>query len=102
MMVSATKNGYSKKAEVEGYLIAGKTGTAQAPYSYLGIKKVGYSEASLQSFINFAPAFNPEFILLLKMDAPKKGPRFSSDSLAPIAKDINQYLFNYFGIPPEE
>ncbi len=101
MMVSATKNGYSKKAEVEGYLIAGKTGTAQAPYSYLGIKKVGYSEASLQSFINFAPAFNPEFILLLKMDAPKKGPRFSSDSLAPIAKDINQYLLNYLGIAPE-
>lgn len=101
MMVSSVKNGYSKKAGVDGYLIAGKTGTAQASWGYLGIKKTGYSEFALQSFIDFAPAFNPEFILFLKMDAPKKGPKFSADSLAPMAKDINQYLFNYLGIPPE-
>lgn len=102
MMVSSVKNGYSKKAGVDGYLIAGKTGTAQAPWSYLGIKRAGYSDVALQSFINFAPAFNPEFILFLKMDGPKKGPRFSADSLAPMAKDINQYLFSYLGIPPEK
>lgn len=101
MMVSGVKNGYSKKAAVDGYLIAAKTGTAQAPWSYLGIKKTGYSEATVQTFIDFAPAFDPQFILLLKMDAPTKGPNFSSDSLAPFAKDINQYLFNYLGIPPE-
>ena len=102
MMVSAVKNGYGKKAGVEGYLIAGKTGTAQAPWSYFGIQKKGYSDKTIQSFINFAPAFNPEFLLFLKMEGQTKGPRFSADSLAPIAKEINQYLFNYFGISPEE
>lgn len=102
MMVSAVKNGYGKKAAVKGYLIAGKTGTAQASYSYFGIQKSGYSSRNIQSFINFAPAFKPEFILLIKMDGPRGGPRFSSDSLAPIAKEINQYLFNYLGIPPKD
>lgn len=101
MMVSTVKNGYSKKADVKGYLIAAKTGTAQASWSYFGIKKVGYSGKTVQSFINFAPAFDPKFLILLKMDAPTSGPRFSSDSLAPIAKEINTYLFGYMGIPPE-
>ncbi len=102
MMVSAVKNGYGKKAAVEGYLIAGKTGTAQATWKYLGIDKKGYSPYALQSFIDFAPAFDPAFILLLKMEVPTKGPQFSSDSLAPMAQEINKYLFNYLGIPPEE
>ena len=101
MMVSAVKNGYGKKAGLEGYLIAGKTGTAQVPWAYFGIQKNGYSDKTIQSFINFAPAFNPEFVLFLKMEGQTKGPRFSADSLAPIAKEINQYLFTYFGIPPE-
>lgn len=102
MMVSTVKNGYSKKAAVKNYLIAGKTGTAQASWSYFGVQKSGYSGKTVQSFINFAPAFDPEFLILLKMDGPTRGPRFSSDSLAPVAKEINTYLFNYLGIPPEE
>jgi len=102
MMVSATKNGYSKKAGVDGYLIAGKTGTAEASWVYFGEQKPGYSGMNVQSFINFAPAFNPEYILLLKMDAPKRGPRFSADSLAPVAREINLFLLNYFGIPPSK
>ncbi len=102
MMVSAVKNGYGKKAEVEGYLIAGKTGTAQASWSYLGENKGGYSSFFIQSFVDFAPAFDPAFIFILKMDAPTKGPQFSSDSLGPFAQEINEYLFNYLGIPPEE
>lgn len=100
MMVSATKKGYSQKAAVDGYLIAGKTGTAEASWVYFGQNKPGYSGMNVQSFINFAPAFNPEYILFLKMDAPTRGPRFSADSLAPVAKEINFFLLNYFGIPP--
>lgn len=98
MMVSTVKNGYSKKAGVEGYLIAGKTGTAQIP----DIERGGYfSDKTIHSFINFAPAFDPQFMVFLKMDEPH-GPKFSSESLTPTAKEINQFLFSYFGIPPEE
>ena len=101
MMVSTVKHGYSKKAGGEGYLIAGKTGTAQEPWSYWGVKKVGYSDEVIHSFVGYAPAFNPEFIIFLKMDAPK-GIKHAADSLAPVFHDIAQYLFTYFGISPEE
>jgi len=98
MMVSVVKNGYGKKADIKGYLIAGKTGTAQVP----DIKEGGYfSDRTIHSFISFAPAFNPEFLIFLKLDEPK-GIRFSADSLAPVARDIEQHIFTYFGISPEE
>lgn len=98
MLVSVVKNGYGKKAGIDGYLIAGKTGTAQVP----DVEGGGYfSDKTIHSFVGFAPAFNPEFVMLLKLDDPR-GIRFSSDSLAPIFHNIAQYLFTYFGIPPEE
>jgi cell division protein FtsI/penicillin-binding protein 2 len=96
MMVSVVKNGYGKKAGVEGYLIAGKTGTAQVP----DLDKGGYfPNKTIHSFIGYAPAFNPKFLIFLKMDYPK-GVRFSSDSLTPAFNKIAQYLFSYLGIPP--
>ena len=98
MLVSVVKNGYGSKAGVDGYLIAGKTGTAQVP----NLEKGGYFKNKyIHSFIGYAPAFNPEFLILLKIDHPK-GIRFSSDSLAPSFSNIAKYLFSYFGIPPEE
>lgn len=98
MMVSVVKRGYGKKAGVDGYLIAGKTGTAQVP----DIKRGGYfPDRTIHSFVGFAPAFDPEFLIFLKLDNPH-GVRFSSDSLAPVFHDIAQYLFSYLGIPPNK
>jgi cell division protein FtsI/penicillin-binding protein 2 len=95
MMVSAVKNGYSKKAGVEGYSIAGKTGTAQIPDPVKG----DYSDETIHTFIEFFPAFSPRFVMLIKIDKPK-GIRFSSDSITPMAKEIAEYLLNYYEIPP--
>ncbi|MDP2934523.1 MAG: penicillin-binding protein 2 [bacterium] len=97
MMVSAVKNGYSKKAGVEGYLIAGKTGTAQIPDPVKG----NYSEETIHTFIEFFPAFNPRFVILIKVDKPK-GINFSSDSITPLAKELTEYLLNYYEIPPSQ
>jgi cell division protein FtsI/penicillin-binding protein 2 len=95
MMVSAVKNGYSKKAGIEGYSIAGKTGTAQIPDPIKG----DYSEETIHTFIEFFPAFNPRFVILIKVDKPK-GIRFSSDSITPLAKELAEYILNYYEIPP--
>jgi cell division protein FtsI/penicillin-binding protein 2 len=95
MMVSAVKNGYSKKAGIEGYSIAGKTGTAQIPDPVKG----NYSEETIHTFVEFFPAFNPRFVILIKVDKPK-GIRFSSDSITPLAKELGEYLLNYYEIPP--
>jgi len=96
MLVSAVKNGYGEKGGVERYLVAGKTGTAQVPKE----DGAGYSEKTIHSFIGFAPAFNPRFIAMVKLDNPK-GIRFSSDSIAPAFGELAKYILTYYEVPPQ-
>lgn len=97
MMVSVVKNGYGKKAGVDGYLIAGKTGTAQIP----DLKTGGYSDEVIHSFGGFFPAFDVQFAVLIKVDKPKTI-RFASDSVAPVFSKIAEYILNYYEIPPSQ
>jgi len=97
MMVSVVKNSFDRKASVPGYLIAGKTGTAQIP----DFQKGGYSDQTIHSFGGFFPAYNAKFSVLIKVDEPK-GIRFASDSITPLFRQIAEYLLNYYEIPPSE
>ncbi len=99
MMVSVIENGYSKKAKIPGYYIAGKTGTAQVPWAALEIEKPGYSNKTIQSFIGFAPAFNPKFLILVKLDNPKAST--AEYSALPIFHDLAKYIIDYLQIPPD-
>ncbi|MBI3420504.1 MAG: penicillin-binding protein 2 [Candidatus Sungbacteria bacterium] len=94
MLVEAVKSGYSKKAHLAGYAVAGKTGTAQIP-SPSG----GYSDQTIHSFVGFVPAYSPAFIVLMKLDEPL-GVRFASDSMTPSFARLAQFLLQYYGIPP--
>lgn len=96
MLVSTVRNGYDK-IKIKGYFIAGKTGTAQVPNP----DKRGYSDKTIHSFVGYAPAYNPKFLIFLKMDQPY-GIEFASESLPPVFAELTQYLFNYYEIPPEE
>lgn len=99
MLVSVVENGSGKKAKVAHYHVAGKTGTAQIPWSNLGENKKGYSEKTWQSFIGFAPAFNPSFVILVKLDNPQApGAEYST---APIFQELAKYTLDYLGIPPD-
>lgn len=99
MMVENINYGFSRTARVSGYYVAGKTGTAQVAWSALGIPKRGYSDKTIQSFIGYAPAFNPEFLILVKLDDPKT--RTAEYSAAPIFSDLATFIINYYQIPPE-
>jgi len=97
MLVSVVDKGYGRPAWVAGYNIAGKTGTAQIP----DLEKGGYSEdETIHTFVGFAPAFEPKFIILVKLDKPF-GIRFAADSVSPVFKKLAEYLFNYLEIPPQ-
>lgn len=94
MLVSVVDNGFDK-ARIKGYDIAGKTGTAQIPD-----KSGGYAENEfIHDFLGFAPAYNPKFVVLIKMDRPK-GITFAADSLSPTFREITVFLLNYYKIPP--
>lgn len=99
MLVSVVENGFSKKAGIPGYYIAGKTGTAQVPWSVLGINKSGYSDETIQTFVGFAPAFNPEFLIMVKLDNPNT--KTAEYSTIPLFKELAEYIINYYQIPPD-
>ena len=99
MLVSVVENGFGKKAKIPGYYVAGKTGTSQIPFSVLGINRSGYSNETWQSFIGFAPAYDPKFLILVKLDNPKS--RSSEYSAVPIFHDLARYIIDYRQIPPD-
>ncbi|MDP2741249.1 MAG: penicillin-binding protein 2 [bacterium] len=96
MLISVVEKGFGSEAKVPGYYIAGKTGTAEVPYED---RKGYYPDKTIQSFIGFGPALNPQFLILVKLDDPEV-PK-SSLSAAPIFKDLAQYIINYWKIPPD-
>jgi cell division protein FtsI/penicillin-binding protein 2 len=99
MMVSVVESAYTRRARVPGYYIAGKTGTAQIPWTALGIQKSGYSEKTIQSFLGFAPAFNAKFLILVKLDNPNT--KTAEYSAVPIFRELAKYIIDYWQIPPD-
>ena len=99
MLVSVAENGYSKPAKVPGYYIAGKTGTSQISFSSIGMNQSGYSNQTWQSFVGFAPAFDPKFVILIKLDNPDT--RSSNESATLVFKEMAKYILDYYQIPPE-
>ena len=99
MLVSVIENGFGKPAKINGYFIAGKTGTAQVPWSALGINKSGYSEKTIQTFVAFFPAFDPKFLILVKLNNPAA--KTAGYSSVPLFKDLAKYIIDYKEIPPD-
>lgn len=96
ILVKAVDSGEAKFFKPKGYRIAGKTGTAQIPIS-------GHYDPNktIASFIGFAPADNPKFLMLVIIDRPTTS-IYGAETAAPIFFDIAQDLFTYYNIPPSE
>ena len=97
MLVSAVRNGFENRAKIPGYFVAGKTGTAQVPRR----DGRGYSEAFTHTFVGFAPAFEPRFLVLLQLNEPI-GNRFAANTLTPAFHDLATFILNYYEVPPDE
>jgi len=94
MMVSAVDK--AKIAKIKGYSIAGKTGTAQVP----NLKTGGYKEAYIHSYVGFAPATNPKFVILIRIDEPE-GAQLAGLTVVPAFREFAQFILNYYNIPPD-
>ncbi len=97
MMIKVIENGSGRSAQVKGYTIAGKTGTAQVP----NLKGGAYLDEYIHTFVAFAPAYDPKFIALIKLDNPK-GVRFAEGTVVPVFKDLAEFIFSYLQIPPDK
>jgi cell division protein FtsI/penicillin-binding protein 2 len=94
MLVRAVDEGVSR-AQIPGYRVAGKTGTAQIPVPG------GYDKtATIVSFAGFAPASDPQLVILVKLDRPTSS-SWASDTAALTFQRLASRLFVVLGIPPD-
>lgn len=95
--VVGNDQGTGQEAQVPGYSIAGKTGTAAKPDPVLG----GYSTSKyVASFVGFLPASNPRLVILVAVDEPK-GAIWGGSVAAPVFSQIARFALQYLEVPPD-
>ena len=98
MLREAVVDGTGERAEVGGYRVAGKTGTAEKPIPG------GYSETeNICSFAAIFPADSPEYVVLIVLDSPKAGDgrgRTAAWNAAPTAGRVIERIAPILGVEP--
>lgn len=90
--------GTAPMASIEGFEVAGKTGTAQKPDLAYG----GYSSRKrVASFIGFVPADDPRLVLLVIVDEPE-GNVYGGVVAAPAFRSVATGALRYLGIVPDK
>ena len=88
--------GTASGAAIPGYVLAGKTGTAEKPDEYGGYSKTKF----VASFVGFAPAKRPKLLVAVMVDEPK-GDIYGGTVAAPAFREITSFALNYLRIAPE-
>jgi len=90
IMVGVVEEGTGRKARIEGFSVAGKTGTAQKPDTVSG----GYSQSRvIASFVGFFPAYSPRYLIYVVVDEPKTA-HYGGDVAAPCFRKIALFIIN--------
>lgn len=96
ILVNAVEKGEASWASLKGYRIAGKTGTASIP-----VKGHYDPNQTIASFIGFAPANDPKFVMLVILNKPTTS-IYGAETAAPIFFSIAKDILDYYGIPPNQ
>jgi cell division protein FtsI (penicillin-binding protein 3) len=89
MLEKVVNDGTGMKAQIPGYPVAGKTGTAE---------KAPYAGEYNASFAGFAPAGDPKLAAIVVMDAPE-GSIYGADAAAPVFQEIMRFALTYERVP---
>ncbi len=95
MMVSAVK--INRIANIPDYSVAGKTGTAFVPD--FGGK--GYTDKVINTYAGFAPAYDPKFVIIIRLDKPSGSP-LAGQTVVPAFRELAQFLLNYYNVAPDK
>jgi len=94
-MESVVDKGSGSRAKIEGYRIAGKTGTS------LKALNGSYTSKKVCSFVAILPVNDPKYVVLVVVDEPSKSYAYGSTVAAPVAKEIIESLIVIEKIPPK-
>lgn len=96
VLISVVENGHGKKAQVPGYYIAGKTGTAQVA----GAGGSYSTDNTIGSFAGYGPVGDPRFVMVTRIDHPRDV-QYAESTAAPLFGEIAEFLLRYFEVPPQ-
>jgi cell division protein FtsI/penicillin-binding protein 2 len=96
MLQGVVDEGTGHLAQIPGYTVAGKTGTAQKVDPETGL----YGNEYVTSFVGFAPAQDPEYLALIVVDEPQKD-LFGEVTAAPAFQRVMSFILGYYNVPPD-
>jgi len=88
--------GTAPKAQIPGYRVAGKTGTAHK------LDGGAYADKYVSSFIGFAPASDPRLVVAVMIDEPSAGKHYGGDVAAPVFAQIMAGALRTLGVPQDQ
>lgn len=94
MLVSTVQHAEAKWDMPEGFTFGGKTGTAQ-----IALEGSYDAQKTIASFIGFAPAEDPKFLMLVVIQEPESS-SWGSETAAPLFFDIAKELLVYYNVTP--
>ena len=96
MEMAAMPGGTAPRAQVPGYRVAGKTGTAHKA------EAGGYAEHKyVSSFVGFGPVTNPRFIVAVMIDEPQGAKHYGGDVGAPVFSSVMGAALRMMSVPPD-
>ncbi len=96
MEMAAMPGGTAPRAQVPGYRVAGKTGTAHKA------EQGGYAEHKyVSSFVGFGPVTNPRFIVAVMLDEPQGVKYYGGDVGAPVFSSVMGAALRMMSVPPD-
>jgi cell division protein FtsI (penicillin-binding protein 3) len=96
MLADAVASGTGQEAQIPGYWVAGKTGTARKPLQ----DALGYSEEYVASFIGFAPARDPAVVVAAIIDEPDTV--YGGVAAAPLFREVAEFALAHLRVPTAE
>jgi cell division protein FtsI (penicillin-binding protein 3) len=87
--------GTAPRAQVPGYRVAGKTGTAHK------VEGRGYGNKYVASFVGFAPVSNPRLVVAVMLDEPSAGQYYGGIVAAPVFSSVTGSALRMLGVPTD-